>query len=382
MTTTTNTTITAKEMTFEGMAPNKPRSSVHKDKEADWGFVYDAKRQDRIKKQEEQANEVTSQFAGSKIVRKVAGASLAATIALSSVNVAKADADSTYVVSAGETIESIAEKHFIEPWQLTQGNDFENHPFKDGAEIRVPDVKNPYNKKMVEDYKAKYPEKFKEQQPVAPKQEVETQVKEQQPVAPKQEVETQVKEQQPVAPKQEVKPQEQKQPQVVNKPAVQQPVQKPVQQEAVASTPVVKQVNNVKPVNAANKVVNTNSNNNEIVVDYVVKKGDNLWRIARQYSTTVEELRSANGISSDNLIYPNQHIKINVDFEGTSVAVAQVSKVLDNNQVQFKTSTGNYLLLEVPNQDVIEKLKNLKGEDLNIVYNDGDFSQVLYKFTR
>ncbi|WP_336770429.1 LysM peptidoglycan-binding domain-containing protein [Bacillus bombysepticus] len=373
MKTTTNTTITAKDMTFEGMAPNVSRSSVHKDKEAEWGFVYGVKRQDRIKKQEEQSSKVMSNFTGSKMVRKVAGASLAATIAFSGTNVAKADADSTYVVGAGDTIESIAEKHFIEPWQLIDGNDFENHPFKDGAEIRVPDVKNPYNKKMVEDYKAKYPEKFKEQQPVAPKQEVKPQVKEQQPVAPKQEVKPQVKEQQPVAPKQEVKPQVKEQQPVAPKQEV-----KP----QVKEQQVVKQVNNVKPVNNANKVVNKNTYNNEIVVDYVVKKGDNLWRIARKYSTTVEELRSANGISTNNLIYPNQHLKINVGFEGKDVAVAKVSKVLDNNQVQFKTSNGNYLLLEVPNKDAVQELQNLKGVDLNIVYNDSEISKVLYKFTK
>ncbi|WP_153039060.1 LysM peptidoglycan-binding domain-containing protein, partial [Bacillus cereus] len=162
----------------------------------------------------------------------------------------------------------------------------------------------------------------------------------------------------------------------------QQPViQQQVRKEAIASKPVVKQVNNVKPVNNANKVVNKNTNNNEIVVDYVVKKGDNLWRIARKYSTTVEELRSANGISSDNLIYPNQHLKINVGFEGKNVAVAEVSKVLDN-QVQLKTSQGTYLLLEVPNKDAVEELQNLKGEALNIVYNDSDMSNVLYKFTK
>ncbi|GAB6443554.1 hypothetical protein bcgnr5390_16080 [Bacillus luti] len=432
MKTTTNTTITAKDMTFEGMAPNKPRSSVHKDKEAGWGFVYDAKRQDRIEDAKNLGtkdglkgkNRSFPKFGKPK--QYVAAAVVTGLLVVPIQSPVFADADLEYQVTAGESLESIAKDHGISVDQLKSANDktvIDN--FHDGIELRVPDNSYKPNRENAEKYQKEHPEIYKdgmpktltkemqeklaigkpayeeqgveiqeekqqpvapkqevkpqvkEQQPVAPKQEVKPQVKEQQPVAPKQEVKPQVEEQQPVAPKQEVKPQEQKQPQVVNKPAVQQQVQK----EDVASTPVVKQVNNVKPVNAANKVVNTNSNNNEIVVDYVVKKGDNLWKIARKYSTTVEELRSSNGISSNNVIYPNQHIKISVDFEGKNVAVAEVSKIIDN-QVQFKTSQGTYLLLEVPNQDVIQELQNLKGVDLNIVYNDSDFSNVLYKFTK
>ncbi|KZD50164.1 hypothetical protein B4088_6361 [Bacillus cereus] len=48
----------------------------------------------------------------------------------------------------------------------------------------------------------------------------------------------------------------------------------------------------------------------------------------------------------------------------------------------MKTSQGTYLLLEVPNKDAVEELQNLKGEALNIVYNDSDMSNVLYKFTK
>jgi LysM repeat protein len=40
---------------------------------------------------------------------------------------------------------------------------------------------------------------------------------------------------------------------------------------------------------------------------YVVKKDDNLFRIALRYNTSVEDLVSANGLSS-NLIYPGQRI--------------------------------------------------------------------------
>lgn len=43
---------------------------------------------------------------------------------------------------------------------------------------------------------------------------------------------------------------------------------------------------------------------------YVVKKGDNLTKIAKQFGTTVNQLVSLNNISNPNLIYQNQKIRV------------------------------------------------------------------------
>ena len=43
---------------------------------------------------------------------------------------------------------------------------------------------------------------------------------------------------------------------------------------------------------------------------YIVKKGDNLTKIAKKYNTTVEELVNLNNITNKNLIYIGQRIKI------------------------------------------------------------------------
>ena len=56
-----------------------------------------------------------------------------------------------------------------------------------------------------------------------------------------------------------------------------------------------------------------NGINNEqpsTVINYVVKKGDTLSGIAKEYNTTYQKLASDNNIENPNLIYPGQIIKI------------------------------------------------------------------------
>ena len=45
-------------------------------------------------------------------------------------------------------------------------------------------------------------------------------------------------------------------------------------------------------------------------VYYTVKKGDTLTAIAKKYDTTVQKLKTANGIKNANLIYVGQKLKI------------------------------------------------------------------------
>lgn len=55
---------------------------------------------------------------------------------------------------------------------------------------------------------------------------------------------------------------------------------------------------------------NPTGNINTQSVIYTVKRGDTLWSIARSYGTTVEEIASVNNIQNPNLIYPGEVLRI------------------------------------------------------------------------
>lgn len=48
---------------------------------------------------------------------------------------------------------------------------------------------------------------------------------------------------------------------------------------------------------------------------YTIKRGDNLWKIANKYNTTVKKLAILNGIRNVNRIYVNQKIKIPINLD-------------------------------------------------------------------
>ena len=61
------------------------------------------------------------------------------------------------------------------------------------------------------------------------------------------------------------------------------------------------------------KTDNPNENYNTETVYYTVKRGDTLWKIARQYGTTIQEIAQINGIQNVNLIYPGQQLRIHTN---------------------------------------------------------------------
>ncbi|MDQ0215299.1 3D (Asp-Asp-Asp) domain-containing protein/LysM repeat protein [Oikeobacillus pervagus] len=63
---------------------------------------------------------------------------------------------------------------------------------------------------------------------------------------------------------------------------------------------------------AATTILSTGYIGSASAQSYKVERGDNLWNIAREHHTTVEQLKDWNGIASD-IIYPNQVLTVSAE---------------------------------------------------------------------
>ena len=95
-------------------------------------------------------------------------------------------------------------------------------------------------------------------------------------------------------------------------------------------------------------------------VEYTVKRGDTLGKIAKAYGVTVDELRSWNGISGD-LIEVGQTIVIRADVPTVSEAPAKKRQKRTVKQTTASTSKG----LKMP-----KKKKCLAGPTLDSLSDD------------
>lgn len=94
-------------------------------------------------------------------------------------------------------------------------------------------------------------------------------------------------------------------------------------------------------------------------INYVVKKGDTLIKIASKYNTTYQELASYNNISNPNKIYPGQIIKIpnNTDIKPAKYIVKK-GDTLSKIASKYNTTW----------QNIYEKNKNIIGKNPNKIY--------------
>ena len=81
------------------------------------------------------------------------------------------------------------------------------------------------------------------------------------------------------------------------------------------------------------------SNMNDSFFTYIVKSGDNLYQIAKEYNINASDLAAINGIKVDEYLYPNQQLM--VPTNKTLVYVTKEGDTLDVVLDNFNTSYDN-----------------------------------------
>ena len=121
----------------------------------------------------------------------------------------------------------------------------------------------------------------------------------------------------------------------------------------------------------------------ERTTEYVVKRGDTLYKIAVMFDTTVERLVEENNISNPNLIYPGQVLRItNVDNpERNTTYVVKRGDTLSQIAIRYGTSVQSIVQLNnIQNPNLI-----FPGEILNIstrAYDRFDTLHTIYRVQR
>lgn len=111
-----------------------------------------------------------------------------------------------------------------------------------------------------------------------------------------------------------------------------------------------------------------------IQVVKVVEKGDSLWKIAREYRTTVDAISELNNLKS-NKIKVGQQLKIGEITQVTSTIVGAA----DGNFVEFKLSENEMVVLKVTPFYNVDMFTNRAGLKTTIQYNAQTNELISYK---
>lgn len=103
------------------------------------------------------------------------------------------------------------------------------------------------------------------------------------------------------------------------------------------------------------------NNNIDFFKTYIVKSGDNLYKIAQEFDVNVNDLAMINGIKKDEYLYPNQQLivpsnktLVYVTKEGDTIDV-----VLDNFKTNYdKIMRQNKKIYLLPDQLIVFKEEN------------------------
>lgn len=108
----------------------------------------------------------------------------------------------------------------------------------------------------------------------------------------------------------------------------------------------------------------SSGNGNQIPDTYTVKAGDSLWGISQTYSTTVNNLKQINNLSS-NVIYVGQVLKLKQQSNSTSNQTSQLTSTADTYAVQ----SGDTLWGIANKHDItVNNLKQFNGLTSDTIY--------------
>lgn len=123
--------------------------------------------------------------------------------------------------------------------------------------------------------------------------------------------------------------------------------------------PAIIKGNNLNNYKGNSNTITSADENNDNIINYVVKKGDTLSEIAQKYNTTYQKLASYNNISNPNKIYAGQIIKISTNIEiNPSTYVVKKGDTLSSIASKYGTTW----------QKIYEKNKTKIGANPNKIY--------------
>lgn len=104
-------------------------------------------------------------------------------------------------------------------------------------------------------------------------------------------------------------------------------------------------------------------NANTYTLEYIVKKGDTLSKIAKMYNTTVKEIADLNKIENVNLIYPNEKLNL---IENTYIN----DKGYHLGHYEYRVKCGDTLSeIAVKYHTTVEKIAELNDiKNINLIY--------------
>ena len=102
-----------------------------------------------------------------------------------------------------------------------------------------------------------------------------------------------------------------------------------------------------------------------IEVRKVVQKGESLWKIAREYCTTIDEIRAANNLKNNKIKIGHELVIKNI-----TQSLVVVVGAADSNFVEFKQPNKESIVLKVTPFHSIDQFSAGTGKITTIQYNE------------